>query len=169
MWVKVNEWVWLPDNAEIIQQQDKSSSSKRVWEDWSQRGWWSDNRTTTQEGDRATSHEEAEDDYPAQQKNKHQKMDYAEARRIAQEQAGHESSWGDWKQHDEWPGWQQWQDNSGASDRGRSSTDAWNLHAWNESWPETETAAILQFCFRVSRVGDLLRMPLHMIYRVLGV
>ena len=49
------------------------------------------NRTTTQEGDSATSHEEAEDDYPAQQKNKHQKMDYAEARRIAQEQAGHES------------------------------------------------------------------------------
>ena len=27
----------------------------------------------------------AEDDYHAQQKNKHQKMDYAEARRIAQE------------------------------------------------------------------------------------
>ncbi|CAE7377643.1 hypothetical protein AK812_SmicGene10072 [Symbiodinium microadriaticum] len=83
MWVKVNGWVWLPDNAEIIQQQDKSSSSKRVWEDWSQRGWKSDNRTTTQEGDSATSHEEAEDDYPAQQKNKHQKMDYAEAAHLA--------------------------------------------------------------------------------------
>ena len=68
-----------------IMQKLSSSRTSRVWEDWSPRGWWSDNRTTTQEGDRATSHGEAEDDYPAQQKNKHQKMDYAEARRIAQE------------------------------------------------------------------------------------
>ena len=151
MWVKVNGWVWLPENAEIFQQlqQQERSSSKRAWEaqDWSQRGWWSpDNSTTTQEGDRATTQEgdrttqeedgttaqegDGDDGYQPQQKKKHQKMDYDEMR-VRGEQT---SSWWDWQQHDEWPGWQHF------PDRGQSSTDAWNLHAWTESWPETNSA-----------------------------
>ena len=144
MWVKVNGWIWLPDNAEISQQQERSSS-KRAWEDWSQRGWWSaDSGTTTQEGDRTTTQEgdrtaqeegtttqegDGDDGYQPQQKKKHQKMDYDEIRSRDQT-----SSWWDWQQHGEWPGWQQW------PDCGQSSTDAWNLHAWTESWPETISA-----------------------------
>ena len=127
MWVKVNGWIKLPDNAEIHQER---SSSKRAWQDWSQRGWWSaDSGTTTQEGDRTTTQEgdrtaqqegtttqeDSDDGYQPQQKKKHQKMDYEEM--YARDST---SSWWDWQQHGEWPGWQQWQD------RGQSYTD---LHA----------------------------------------
>ena len=138
MWVKVNGWIKLPDNAEIHQER---SSSKRGWQDWSQRGWWSaDSGTTTQEGDRTTTQEgdrtaqqegtttqeDSDDGYQPQQKKKHQKMDYEEMK--ARDST---SSWWDWQQHGEWPGWQQWQDNA------QSST---HLHAWTESWPETISA-----------------------------
>ena len=83
-------------------------------------------RTTTQEGDRTaqqegtTTQEDSDDGWIPQQKKKHQKMDY-QARDSS-------SSWWDWQQHNEWPGWQQWQD----SDNPQSSTDP---HAWTESWP----------------------------------
>ena len=137
MWVKVNGWIKLPEGAEIHQER---SSSKRGWEDWGQRGWWSaDSGTTTQEGDRTTTQEgdrtaqqegtttqeDSDDGWIPQQKTKHQKMDY-QARDSS-------SSWWDWQQHNEWPGWQQWQD----SDNPQSSTD---LHAWTESWPASISA-----------------------------
>ena len=138
MWVKVNGWIKLPEGAEIHQER---SSSKRAWQDWSQGGWWSaDSGTTTQEGDRTTTQEgdrtgqqegrttqeDSDDGYQPQQKKKHQKMDYVEI--FARDST---SSWWDWQQHGEWPGWQQWQDQP------QSSTD---LHAWTESWPETISA-----------------------------
>ena len=138
MWVKVNGWIKLPEGAEIHQER---SSSKRGWEDWGQRGWWSaDSGTTTQEGDRTTTQEgdrtaqqegtttqeDSDDGYQPQQKKKLQKMDYDEINKRDSK-----SAWWNWQQHGEWPGWQQWQD------RGQSSTD---LHAWTESWPETISA-----------------------------
>ena len=134
MWVKVNGWIKLPEGAEIHQERPSSKRAWQDWQDWSQRGWWSadsgtttqeGDRTTTQEGDRATTQEDSDDGWIPQQKKKHQKMDYQEIN--ARDSS---SSWWDWQQHNEWPGWQQWQD----SDNPQSST---GLHAWTESWPES--------------------------------
>ena len=140
MWVKVNGWIKLPEGAEIHQERPSSKRAWQDWQDWSERGWWSaDSGTTTQEGDRTTTQEgdrtaqqeptttqeDSDDGWIPQHKNKHQKMDYKEIN--ARDSS---SSWWDWQQHNEWPGWQQWQD----SDNPQSST---GLHAWTESWPES--------------------------------
>ena len=139
MWVKVNGWIKLPEGTEV---QEERTSSKRGWQDWGQRGWWSADSgtntqegdgtntqegdgTTTQEGDRTaqqegtTTQEDSDDGWIPEQKKKHQKMAY--------HGRDSSSSWWDWQQHGEWPGW---------IDYSESAKDP---HAWIETWPEAHS------------------------------